>query len=262
MFIHARENNPLPSLVDLDDSTQQDVLESADFLRTTVVRNPYTRFISAWRNKVMLCEPGFEWIYSDIKGNSPKFRAKSMISLEEFIAHVKRSDADKYDPHWRIQTDHIFFPVMNFTLIGKVENLSAFFKAVCDRLSLTAPGGAAAENTSKTSLGVGLTEPQADEVFALYAADFQAFGYARQDWPATVLTDNSTVSEEKFNDEIIERNMIIAHLYSELNWTKSELEKMNKFHLSTMANLLLTIDQSVRGFGSYILKMAGLGGSG
>src|SRR5207253_3631085 len=56
-FIHARQNVPLPSLAHLDDKIQREVLESPDFIRITVVRNPYARLVSAWRNKVFLCEP-------------------------------------------------------------------------------------------------------------------------------------------------------------------------------------------------------------
>src|SRR5215472_5421525 len=39
MFVHGRSNVPLPSLVDLDDKTQRQVLESPDFFRMTIVRN-------------------------------------------------------------------------------------------------------------------------------------------------------------------------------------------------------------------------------
>src|SRR5271157_1846530 len=63
MFIHARENVPLPSLVDLDNPTQREVLESNGFFRFTIVRNPYTRLVSAWKNKVVSCEPGAERVY-------------------------------------------------------------------------------------------------------------------------------------------------------------------------------------------------------
>ena len=61
-----------PSLVDLDDDTQKYVLQSPDFLRMTIVRNPYDRLISSWRDKITLCEPGFEWLYLDIKGKIPR----------------------------------------------------------------------------------------------------------------------------------------------------------------------------------------------
>jgi hypothetical protein len=85
MFIHARPNVPLPSLLDLNNRTQKDVLESPDFLRMTVVRNPYTRLISAWTNKILLCEPGVKEEYLQIKGQLPALHKKSLISFPEFV---------------------------------------------------------------------------------------------------------------------------------------------------------------------------------
>jgi len=85
MFIHARPNVPLPSLVDLNNRTQEEVLESPDFLRITVVRNPYTRLISAWTNKILLCEPGVKEEYLQIKGQLPALHKKSLISFPEFV---------------------------------------------------------------------------------------------------------------------------------------------------------------------------------
>ena len=59
-IIHIRDRFPVASLMDLDSENQREVLESSDFLRFAVVRNPYARLVSAWRNKVLVCHPGFE----------------------------------------------------------------------------------------------------------------------------------------------------------------------------------------------------------
>src|SRR5205807_1122192 len=71
MFVHSRSNLPLPSLVDLDNMAQREVLESPDFFRMTVVRNPYTRLVSAWRNNVLLCERTGRKVYLQVKGRLP-----------------------------------------------------------------------------------------------------------------------------------------------------------------------------------------------
>src|SRR6202043_1376556 len=121
-FIHNRHNVPLPSLVDLDDSEQRHVLESPDFLRMTIVRNPYNRLISVWRNKVVLCEPGFEQVYLDLKGRLPDPDCKPPISFAEFVQYLASScDLQTGDCHWRRQTDHTFFAALNFSWVGKLE---------------------------------------------------------------------------------------------------------------------------------------------
>src|SRR5690348_12209884 len=105
MFIHARENVPLPSLVDLDDAAQQEVLRSPDFLRMTIVRNPYNRVLSAWR-KVMQCQPGSEAQYIAIKGTVPGFGRKDLITLPEFVTYLETEDLRCSDAHWSLQTAH------------------------------------------------------------------------------------------------------------------------------------------------------------
>src|SRR6185437_768227 len=46
---------------------QRELLEDNDVLRFTVVRNPYTRFVSAWRDKVYLYEPTAEDVYVAVR---------------------------------------------------------------------------------------------------------------------------------------------------------------------------------------------------
>src|SRR5271165_4440445 len=49
MFIHERSQFKLPSLLDFNDATQEEILHSNDFFRFTIVRNPYNRLQSAWQ---------------------------------------------------------------------------------------------------------------------------------------------------------------------------------------------------------------------
>src|SRR5947209_7481365 len=106
MFIHARSNVPLPSLLDLDSRTQMDVLESPFFLRLTVVRNPYSRLVSAWKNKVIVCEPSVKGEYCQIKGGLPGFDAKSLVTFDEFVEYVRNEcDLRTCNGHWRRQID-------------------------------------------------------------------------------------------------------------------------------------------------------------
>src|ERR1044071_1292611 len=59
MFIHDRSQFRMPSLLDLPSDAQERVLSDPAFFRFTVVRNPYRRLESAWRDKVFLCAPGY-----------------------------------------------------------------------------------------------------------------------------------------------------------------------------------------------------------
>ena len=140
MFVHARENVPLPSLVDLDEATQKEVLESDSFFRFTIVRDPYTRLVSAWKNKVVPCEPGAERLYLEIKGRLPDMHTKELIAFDEFVGYLQaKGDLTAFDPHWRRQVDHLFFDALSFSHVGKVEDMSAIMARFQQHLGLAEP---------------------------------------------------------------------------------------------------------------------------
>lgn len=250
MFVHARQNVPLPSLVDLDDQTQRTVLESPDFLRFTFVRNPYTRVISAWKNKVVLCEPGYEKVYLQIKGALPPIQRKSLITFREFIEYIStQCDLRTCNPHWRLQTEHLFLSSLNFSFIGKIEQMSDGLRRFEQHLGLSDAFVGGAKNVSHVSAGSEYDKFLADRVYSLYQSDFEAFGYDREAWPAPPLetaemSNARTVSLNVFSDEIIERNLIISLLYEERNQLRAELRKASS--LLPVANALIKLRNKFR----------------
>jgi Sulfotransferase family len=236
MFIHSRENVPLPSLIELEDTMQKDVLEAPNFLRMTVVRNPYTRLASAWKNKIRLCEPAGRDIYARIKGGLPDFGKKSVVSFPEFVEYLANEcDLRNCDGHWRRQTDHAFFPALNFSLVARVERFGEGLRAFEQHLGLAQLPMAAGRNMSIVG-DAPYTSELADQVYSLYRSDFEVLGYDRNSWPADG-ADGSThsrsvgVPEEKFDDEIIERNLIIASLYEERERLQAQLRLVSRLHV-------------------------------
>jgi len=241
MFVHARENVPLPSLLDLDDRTQREVLESADFLRITFVRNPYTRLASSWKNKIMLCEPDQQHLYRQIRGYVPELHGKSLIGFEEFVEYIENQcDLRTCDSHWRRQVDHLFFSALNFSYVGKIEQMAEGLKRFEKHLGLSAPLTNEARNVSNSS-AVLYHKNLAEKVYSLYAADFQTLGYDRDTWPGVELnpgeaSKKTTVREETFADEVIERNIVILHLYQERDHLRADLGKVFRLQLRVIAN--------------------------
>ena len=214
MFSRRRENMPLPSLVELDDKTQKEVLESPDFLRMTVVRNPYTRLVSAWRQRVLIYAPGCEHLYCEIKGHYPELGRKSLVSFQEFVDYIgTRCDLSTCNGHWRRQVDHTFIKALNFSHIGRLERMEETVQRFQHHLGLGEPFSVGRRNTTAAG-NVDFTQSLADKVYSLYREDFEAFGYDRNDWPRPHNGDHSKcmVPEEMYFDEIIERNIVIARL--------------------------------------------------
>jgi Sulfotransferase family len=243
MFVHARENVPLPSLVDLDNKTQREVLESPHFLRFTFVRNPYTRLLSAWKSKILLCEPAHQYVYYDIKGHLPGLPTKSLITFDEFVEYVaSRCNLQTCDPHWRRQTDHIFFPALNFSHLGKIEQMSLHLRRFEQHLGLSHPILDATSNASGSTGPIGYNASLAHKVYSLYEKDFVTLGYERHPWPPgeqSQAKEPATVAIRDLNDEIIERNLIISLLYEERDRLRSDLQKISRLRTLKIANALL-----------------------
>jgi hypothetical protein len=247
MFVHARENVPLPSLVDVDDATQKDVLESSDFLRLTIVRNPYTRLVSAWKNKVVPCEPGCERLYPEIKGRLPDLHAKALITFEEFVGYLEsKCDLSACDPHWRRQVDHVFMEALNFTHVGKVENMAASLARFQEHLGLPEPLTVGRKNVSAPVGLATYNQNLADKVYSLYQEDFERLRYDRDSWrdngqSAGPIPPKVVVSEERFYDEIIERNIIISSLYGERQRLQADLRRVSRLHVLDLVNALASL---------------------
>jgi hypothetical protein len=241
MFIHSRSNVPLPSLVELDDNMQREVLNAPDFLRMTVVRNPYDRLTSAWKNKILLCEPAVRDIYTRIKGDLPDFKRKSLVSFPEFVEYLANEcDLRSCDAHWRRQVDHAFFPALNFSLIARVERFAEGLRCFQQHLDLAQLPIAGGRNASIVGEARYTTE-LADKVYSLYERDFEVLGYDRNSWSGngangSTRSSSGGVSEEKFNDEVIERNLIIASLYEERERLQAQLRQVS--HLQVFFSIL------------------------
>jgi hypothetical protein len=202
--------------------------------------------MSAWKNKVMLCEPGYEKVYLQMKGALPPLHGKSLITFREFIEYIStQCDLRTCNLHWRLQTEHLFLSALDFSLIGKIEQMADGLRRFQQHLGFPIGSAAAARNVSHGSAESEYNKPLADKVYSLYQSDFEALGYDREAWPAPppdtdeVSKKQLTVPMEVFTDEIIERNLIISLLYEERDQLRAELRKASRLRLLPVANALI-----------------------
>jgi hypothetical protein len=176
MFIHQRSNLKIPSLLDLDDATQEFALTSPEFMRFTVVRNPYTRIESAWKDKVRLCAPTYERFYQAIKGKLPTGNdASSMVSFREYVNAISREDLANCDAHWRLQVVQTLRGALNLSHIGRLEDFSTIIRVLHAHLGEAQSQRSMALN--RTAGASHYDEDIAKAVYGLYRQDFEAFGY-------------------------------------------------------------------------------------
>lgn len=149
--------------------SKQEVEQLDDVFRFAVVRNPYTRTLSAYLDKIE-------------RRAKRKNRESSFKGFLQDLAQQSLYD----NAHWAPQSSLLLLPPDRFDFFGKVENLEHDLAFIKDRVS----GGGMNASPSKhfkanaTGAGTKLTQHYDDEckeiVCSLFRKDFELFGYSTE----------------------------------------------------------------------------------
>ena len=96
----------------------EEVFTGKNYKRFTVVRDPGTRALSGYLEKIMQGLRQSEEITEALGG-----KAADTVTFEEFLKVIAVQPSREQDPHWRRQSDHIGFGIINFDSIIHLENL-------------------------------------------------------------------------------------------------------------------------------------------
>lgn len=149
------------------------------------VRNPYTRLLSGYLNKVAGGEAQKMNILEPL-GLADQPDAE--VSFETFIETVCALPVDKQDPHWRVQYYQTCQAGINYNFIGRFENLEADLRTVANHIGITnfiteETFGSVGQNgrSHATNAGSLLKQYYTPELCALvqdgFREDFEHFGY-------------------------------------------------------------------------------------
>jgi len=165
-----------------------DDLLALDAERLVIVRNPYDRALSAYRYFCQSDARASGWFLG------PRLRANAMVGFDwdsmpgtlegfrRFLAYLE-AEVDArgpwaLDPHWCIQARLSFPDIYRPTLIGRMEDLPAFYRSLAERLGQPLPAEIAAENRQAPAPDALLADPDARRAIErIYAPDFETFGY-------------------------------------------------------------------------------------
>lgn len=162
-----------------------------DCLRLTTVRSPEKRAISAFLYLCRSHELRHSWFVNErLKMNavvefdwSKDFKTER--GFEKFLdyidATIQCSGADTVNPHWRPLVPSIKPNIFKADLVGRTEDLGAFYKMIAERLDLKLPENWAVphnnKNTYDDEFGTLLTRTTKNRIAQIYKADFEEFGY-------------------------------------------------------------------------------------
>jgi Sulfotransferase family len=155
------------------------ILDSDEWLRVTVVREPVRRLWSAWVSKVLIRDPRFVAVFGeDWFPASPKTANDVVSAFRRFVLALP--EAHRHDPHWLPQSGLIGVGQIAYDHIGRVENLDRTAAVLDERLRLHGQvlPPLRRENSGILPFSPGVFDRDSHEVCARWTEpDRAAFGY-------------------------------------------------------------------------------------
>ncbi len=131
------------------------------YYKFAFVRNPYDRFISSWKDKVV--ERNY-FNFSDLE-------LEKMKDINNFIGWVEKQNIEKCDEHIRSQYSLIDVEQLDF--LGRFESFNDDFKKVALELNLEIKQVPHLNSTKKKE--ITLTREQKNRIKIIYEKDFSTF---------------------------------------------------------------------------------------
>jgi hypothetical protein len=181
-FVHDRSASPLRNFGSTTKSAEE-ILTSPHFFRFTYVRNPFSRILSAYIEKIETEESERERLLPTLglpSGKTPSFF--------DFLRAVQSQRDDWRDIHWTTQSRLVQSNNIGYSFIGRFESFSQSFPLLLDRLGIERQhydmNSKVHHATNANSRLLDYVGPMERELIAaIYHADFNNFAYGLD--PAT-----------------------------------------------------------------------------
>ena len=172
-----RWTGPLSQPSDVSDFAG--VLTDPSIRKFCVVRHPYTRLISCYRDKF---ERGRKNASYRRKTRELGFAANRELSFAEFLAAVAKQDQRMMNSHWRIQYYNVFMDMIRYDEIIRYEEFSARLPQLVSELYPAANAEAILsrhrqDRSSDEMVKLYFTPALKELTQQIYRLDFDTFGY-------------------------------------------------------------------------------------
>lgn len=154
----------------------EEVFTGNNYKRFTVVRDPGTRALSGYLEKIMQGLRQSEEITEALGG-----KAADTVTFEEFLGVIAVQPSREQDPHWRRQSEHIGIGIINFDSIIHLEDLDQSWDQIAQ---LTSTPDLDGQFYCKKSTHAGTRTheyftPEAIELISqIYSADYLNLNYS------------------------------------------------------------------------------------
>ncbi|MET9021018.1 sulfotransferase family 2 domain-containing protein [Actinopolymorpha sp. NPDC004070] len=182
-----------PRLEDFTTGEIATMLTSPDWLRFAFVRNPYARLFSAYKSKIgNTRDREYDWLRDQIReafGYPSRNGARvGTVTFDDYVRFLAGSDDPQVvrDGHLDVQVRILQRDCIPYDILGRFENFRHDFDAILSRLDapprIRALAGDVLNSTPYLPLATAYRRELADIVHAVYEADFEELGYARDSW--------------------------------------------------------------------------------
>lgn len=178
--VHDRSISPLKQLLAMRAQGAEDVIFGAQYRRFSFVRNPFSRLLSGYFDKLV----NNEW---ERKRHLPLmgFEQGSHPTLLEFLERLKLQDDNKRDVHFATQSSLLEVDKVTYDYIGRFEGFRQNFQTFQSDFYGVGPATDSYETFGKhhasnanSKVLAQYGDAEAALVREIYAKDFVLFGYS------------------------------------------------------------------------------------
>jgi len=103
----------------------EEAFTSSAYSRFTVVRDPASRVLSGYLEKIRQGLRQSEEIVAALTERTGNAIAAADVSFRDFLSVIDGQPSRDQDPHWRRQADHVGLGIINYNAVIHLENLDA-----------------------------------------------------------------------------------------------------------------------------------------
>ncbi len=177
--IHYRDQSPLLCPKQVNYFNQ--LLHSPEWFKFCIVRNPYTRLLSCYRDKICRHSPFQRKVIDALVRAGCKKTHKDIPSFSEFIHAIEQQSILEMDPHWKPAFYMSVQDEINYNFVGKFESLETDMQYICKQIGCAFPvywpNKKLREGGTEDFMETVYTTQLKKRVALIYQVDFDCFGY-------------------------------------------------------------------------------------
>jgi len=188
--IHNPAINGLPRLVELPQREINNILTSPDWVRVAALRDPIARSYSAWENRIFFRPPGVTAREIELAHDITVDGRIDLVGSFALFARVLAGHGEAFmnDHHFLPQTHIVRTDAVNYDMLVRTDR-KGDMERLADLISERS-GKAIRPLRLNEGLRVDLMRlcnaDTANLLMAIYHTDYDAFGFERREFPASV----------------------------------------------------------------------------